>query len=245
MDIAPTEFYRRAFKKGMQGWEVAALQIALNSHSSRDVAVDGVFGPLLEALVVQEQKNHHLIVDGVLGVATQRAILTVEAHAAEKAHSLPVGLLVGLTEGESGYVIPAASSKYPNGTRDVGPLQRNVPVTDQLAIKSAYDLDHTYNSTAQELSTKTLSFVGMPGAKTTRRAIELAVLNHNWPAAAQQLARDTAGSWTYSVTESGVKKRYRFDEPAPWIKAIGAKGIETGEQWCDFYVSSKLVYVVW
>jgi peptidoglycan hydrolase-like protein with peptidoglycan-binding domain len=110
MDIAPTEFYRRAFKKGMQGWEVAALQIALNSHSSRDVAVDGVFGPLLEALVVQEQKNHHLIVDGVLGVATQRAILTVEAHAAEKAHSLPVGLLVGLTEGESGYVIPAASS---------------------------------------------------------------------------------------------------------------------------------------
>src|SRR5687767_11766294 len=114
MIVTPNEFYRRAFKKGMRGWDVAAIQITLNSHRGLSLEVDGIFGAATESAVLAVQRARSLVQDGICGVNTMRAIVVAECVRAEKAFGLPVGLLKGMAEGESGYVIPATTPRYGN-----------------------------------------------------------------------------------------------------------------------------------
>ena len=53
---------------------VRSQQYLLNAHGAK-LAVDGAFGPLTRNAVIAFQRAHHLMVDGVVGAATWRALI--------------------------------------------------------------------------------------------------------------------------------------------------------------------------
>lgn len=253
--IHPTQIYRRAFKRVTaddgreltRGWDVAALQIGLNSHRSTKLVVDGVYGKASEAAVRSEQEQHKLTVDGICGQATQTAICLFEANRAEAGHGLPGGMLRGLIEGESGFYFATTTGLYVrNNTRDLGVVQRNTPMGDQALIHSAFAVRTQIDRTAKDLRLKHDEFFGRPGCKTHRAAWENAVLFHNWQSAAYQIAAGTFDTWRYIAADrNGVKRSYHVDEPADWIIDIGVEGVETAREWVGFYVRTKTTYVKW
>jgi Putative peptidoglycan binding domain/D-alanyl-D-alanine carboxypeptidase len=58
---------------GSHGQEVATLQHDLDGHGVR-VSVDGVFGPHTALAVRHFQASHHLVIDGIVGPLTWRAL---------------------------------------------------------------------------------------------------------------------------------------------------------------------------
>ena len=64
----------RMMRKGIRGWDVAALQFLLASRGYGPGGYDGGFGPNTEAAVLSYQRAAGLTVDGVAGPATLRAL---------------------------------------------------------------------------------------------------------------------------------------------------------------------------
>ena len=65
---------RRPMRNGMRGWDVAALQFLLSSRGYGPGGFDGGFGPNTEAAVRRYQGAAGLVVDGIAGPATLRAL---------------------------------------------------------------------------------------------------------------------------------------------------------------------------
>ncbi|MDP4014065.1 MAG: peptidoglycan-binding domain-containing protein [Candidatus Nanopelagicales bacterium] len=67
---------RRVLREGDKGRAVKRLQRRLNKDDPgpRDLGVDGRFGPLTAKRVRQAQHRHHLVVDGVVGPLTWKAL---------------------------------------------------------------------------------------------------------------------------------------------------------------------------
>lgn len=243
IDLHPTSSYRRAFKRGMTGWDVGALQIGLNSHrpDKTELTIDGDFGAVTHARVVAEQKAYGLVQDGVAGLMTQRAMLLDIARQAEIRFDVIALLLKGLIEGEAGYMLAATTALYGNGTRDLGAVMRNTLMTEQAAVRAAFFIRDQIIKTARDIRNQHDSYVGDRGIPTDRKAWETAILYHNWQAAAAQVAAGTFDGWRY--TSRNV--RYGVDDPAPWIIEIGVSGVVTARQWCKHYIESKTLYVSW
>jgi peptidoglycan hydrolase-like protein with peptidoglycan-binding domain len=242
MSFAPNERYRYAFKEGMTGWDVVTIQVALNAaYISANLVEDGSFGPLTKAAVEKLQRNLSIVSDGICGVETQKALCLREVAKAE-VHLTPKGLLKGIVEGESGYVIPTTSAQYPNHTRDYGPYQDNKLVTsDEVTLKHAFQVGQQGHRTAEQLAIAFRQYSNRPGTQTAERGWHCAILSYNWPAAAEQIANGTAETWTYTEEASG--KQYKLNDPAPWIEQYGVPGVTTGWDWIKFYISSKDLYV--
>ncbi len=64
----------RMMRKGIRGWDVAALQFLLASRGYGPGGYDGGFGPNTQAAVLSYQRAAGLTVDGVAGPATLRAL---------------------------------------------------------------------------------------------------------------------------------------------------------------------------
>jgi peptidoglycan hydrolase-like protein with peptidoglycan-binding domain len=60
-------------RQGSTGWQVKALQSALNAHGA-SLLVDGAFGPRTHRAVVSFQQRNGLVVDGVVGPQTAGAL---------------------------------------------------------------------------------------------------------------------------------------------------------------------------
>jgi hypothetical protein len=70
----------RYLSNGSVGEDVRNLQRLLNYHLSlpyKPLVVDGIFGPLTHARVVEFQKLNSLLVDGIVGPQTRKALLEV------------------------------------------------------------------------------------------------------------------------------------------------------------------------
>lgn len=237
-NFSPNEHYRYSLKEGMSGFDVWALQIALNAAPlNPHLVLDGDFGPKTAGAVKTIQTNLHVTVDGIAGPQTQS---TLCARECESIHGLvPEGLIKGICFGESGGIIPATSGLYASGSRDYGPLQDNMTNPTQGQLENAFNPKYEVLKVAHELNNSYTKFIGKPGAKTPEEAWKLAVLNYNWPAAAEQIAKGNGNMWQYE----SEGKRYHMYDPAPWVKNIGVPGVTTGLQWAEFYVQSKIVYV--
>jgi peptidoglycan hydrolase-like protein with peptidoglycan-binding domain len=61
-------------KKGMKGAEVKELQQLITNKGYSTKGIDGVFGPATEAAVKKFQKAKKLKADGVVGMATKKAL---------------------------------------------------------------------------------------------------------------------------------------------------------------------------
>jgi murein DD-endopeptidase MepM/ murein hydrolase activator NlpD len=83
----------RALRTGHRGWDVAALQFALESHGFPCGPVDGGFGARTAAAVRRAQAFAGLAVDGVAGPATLAVLrrAPVRAPALRRPVSAPVG----------------------------------------------------------------------------------------------------------------------------------------------------------
>lgn len=243
IDLHPTSSYRRAFKRGMTGWDVGALQVGLNSlrPERAELTIDGDFGELTQRRVVAEQKAYGLEQDGVAGLMTQRAMLLDIARQAQVSFNVIPGLLKGLIEGEAGYMLAATTALYGNGTRDLGAVQRNTLMDEQPAVRAAFFIRDQIIKTARDIRNQHDAYVGDRGIPTDRKAWETAILYHNWQAAATQIAAGTFDGWRYVSR----KVQYGVDDPAPWIIEIGVSGVSTGRQWCKHYIESKTLYVAW
>lgn len=244
----PNANYRYAFAEKMHGWDVWAFQVALNSHQkATQIKEDGFFGPITANAVKQEQGRHHLTKDGVAGALTQNAIATAEAKTAEVTHSIPVGLLKGVAEGESGLQFAAVSGPNWNESYDAGITQDNLLIGELGVIarwRNAFDLRVSFTDLAAKLRKQYDLYHGSPGAVTARDAWFCAILYHNWPAAAEKTANRQFDTWRYfAVASDGTGRYYGVDEPAYWVIQASGGRLRTAREWRDSYVSSKIMYV--
>lgn len=230
----PSRTYRFTLKPGLQGHDVWALQINLNAVYASDIVEDGDYGDNTKARVTRFQKDQGLTADGIAGPLTQRTLALALLGGPEAAETLPKGLLKGIVEGESGFYVGAVNWSVAGGV-DCGYVQRRVydENYDDAHFRVAFNGKTQFASVAAEVRDLKETFYGRKGATTHRRAWELAVLNHNWPAAADRLSR---GLSIY------IDPR-RDDQPADWVIAIGVAGVETPREWADYYIASKTIYV--
>jgi peptidoglycan hydrolase-like protein with peptidoglycan-binding domain len=70
----------RLIRQGLTGADVRAVQDVLNFHIRRlkPLAVDGIFGPLTHARVVEFQKSNKLKPDGLVGPNTMAKLFEEE-----------------------------------------------------------------------------------------------------------------------------------------------------------------------
>jgi murein DD-endopeptidase MepM/ murein hydrolase activator NlpD len=106
----------RPLRAGMRGWDVAALQFALETHGFPCGSVDGGFGAHTDAAVRRAQAFYGLAVDGVAGPATLRALRNppVRAPALARPIAAPVGDRYG-PRGDGFH--PGLDFPAPSGTR--------------------------------------------------------------------------------------------------------------------------------
>jgi hypothetical protein len=238
--------FRYAFKEGMRGWDVWALQVALNSHQKTfPIVEDGIFGPQTKQCVEREQKNHHLaVVDGICGPATQGAIFAVECAAAEAKYGIPKGLIRGIGLGESGYFFACVSGPNSNGSWDAGTIQDNIlasQVTSTAAWHNAFDIRHSVLKTAAELRA---FYDNWAGSAPPERIWKAALLNHNFPAAASRWVQGTFSAWRYVAYDAnGVKRTYGVDDPAYWVITASGGRLQTCRQWCEQYIERNSIFV--
>lgn len=244
----PNSNFRYAFKKGFSGWDVWALQVALNSHQKTfPITEDGVFGPQTEECVLREQGNHHVTKDGIIGPVTQGIICALEAKNAESSKGVPVGLVRGLALGESGLYFAAVSGPNWNGSYDGGAIQDNLLETeiDEIAKwHRAFDLRYGFLTTAKMLADEYANFRPRPGIQSDRAGWECALGNHNWPAAAQKVSFGQFDEWRYfAVDATGVGRYYGVDDPAHWVIAASGGRLSTARQWWKSYIDTKTLFV--
>lgn len=244
----PNSRFRYAFKKGMTGWEVWALQVALNSHQKTfPIVEDGIFGPQTEECVRREQKNHHIKVDGIIGPETQRRICMVESVNAEERTRVPGGLLYGLIEGESGFYFACVSGPNWNGSYDAGIIQENLGPSELGSVSNwrrGFNLRWGVDDTGTKLRRQYEAYIGDPGAKTHKDAWHCAITYHNWPAAADKMAAGQFDSWRYyAIGADGEGHYYGVDDTAYWVIQASGGRLTTARQWRDEYIRTKALYV--
>lgn len=230
MLLTPPRKYRYAFKKGMSGTDVAALQINLSG-----VAVDGAFGSQTRGAVVKLQRDHGLKVDGIAGIMTQQQIVTTRCLNVPV--KVPAGMLLSLAANESGFAIAAYSLHPSDAGYDLGAFQRSSgsdPSPSQLFIRGAYDVRLMADETARRFVKLFSAYRNDPKVGTDRRAWELAVLSHNWPSAAENLA-----------TIGRIYKTKSDDEPEAWIEQASGGRLHTAKEWVAAYIEKATVFVDW
>jgi peptidoglycan hydrolase-like protein with peptidoglycan-binding domain len=235
MTWEPTPKYRFSTKLGMQGIEVWALQINLNQVDNNKLTLDGVFGPATDKAVREYQKTQSLEVDGVAGVMTQRSLVIKLTTEATTKYHLPPGLLKSLASNESGFVL-ASYSKHPSdGGFDLGPYQRSFPPADMnsAGYQNALNAASMANFSGSSMRAQKDTFAKAPKVGSVQRAWELAVLNHNWPFAAHNLA--FLGSIYPNAAEDTA--------PQDWIKVASGGRLSTPRQWVQHYIDAATVFV--
>lgn len=198
---------------------------------------DGDFGPMTQSAVKSAQAALGITADGIAGPVTQER-LVMRAVANIVLVGIPPGLGRSLVEGESGYKVGAVNWSVPGGV-DCGVMQRRVlgPAYSLDLLKEAFAPGPAIRKSLDELGARAEVFMRSPGVTRLpvparpEYALRLAVLAHNWPWAAGQLADDNALSTTRDATwatyvEGGVVKRVKFPDGEP---------VMTYRDWAEFY----------
>lgn len=230
MLLQPPPKYRFAFKKGMVGTDVAALQINLPG-----VVVDGAFGAKTRQAVVKLQRDHGLVDDGIAGLRTQQQIVTTRCLNVPA--KVPNGMLISLAANESGFAVAAFSRHPSDAGYDLGAFQHSSgadPDPPQAFIRNSYDVRLMADETAVRFRNLFAAYRNDPKVSTDRRAWELAVLSHNWPSAAQNLA-----------TIGRIYKTKPDDVAEAWIEQASGGRLHTAKEWVAAYIEKATVFVDW
>jgi peptidoglycan hydrolase-like protein with peptidoglycan-binding domain len=261
----PSDTYTyRPLKEGLNGYDVWVLQLNLNALGYNTGGADGYFGAKTKGAVTQFQSNGNLEADGIAGIRTQQSIALVSASPAQNKYKTPGGLLRGIMLGESGFILPAVSSVYSNGSRDIGVVQENLSATE-LALESevadSFTALNANERTAARLRNAKDKYYSYKASLGHEKCWRYAVLSHNWPSAAHAYVYKDINKWTYiaryypnlggpddgftiSYNSDGSQSRsYYMTSDAQWIYKASGGRLTTGFQWADNYVDSKVKFV--
>jgi hypothetical protein len=175
----------RPLKRGLSGNDVYALQTGLNVFADPDIVADGVFGDRTHTAVVRYQRNRKLTDDGIAGILTQRSVAINIGNRVKQHVVLPNGLLTGVFEKESGFILGNHTSRYSNGTWDIGIVQRN---TAYHTVEESFDPADSIEYYAQRVRGKFEEYQSI-NTFDARRNWELAAGSWNRPAWTDRLAR--------------------------------------------------------
>jgi peptidoglycan hydrolase-like protein with peptidoglycan-binding domain len=256
---AKTEYsYTRAKYEKVPHQGVWALQntfAILNPELGANFA-DGYFGPRTEEAAKRYQANRGLTVDGIVGPGTQKRIVQGWVNAANINTATIPGLLDGFAESEGGWLLAPVNWSVKGGV-DVGAVQNRVydlaantswPVVngvpspelvqkvvfDIFKVEEALNTQKAVDRLARDLKSRYdvyFTSTRYPGTKgNKKRSWQIAALYHNWPSAAEILAK--GGSLP--------------DKDAPWVpQSLRDKGINTYKEWADHYIGMVTKYVTW
>lgn len=233
MTWTPAPGYRYAFKIGMKGVDCWALQINLMAEGAV-LTLDGDFGPATEKAVRAFQTKQKLEADGIAGIMTQRELCLRLSATATGKYKLPKGLSKGLMENESGYAVAAYSSHSGGEGFDLGPYQQSFPPADQNepTYAAAYNARTMADISGKEMRTQKDFFRNQPKVSTDKYAWQLAALSHNWPAAAQSLARR---GMIYNDPD-------KDNETQQWIVTASGGRLHTATEWVHAYILKATLY---
>jgi peptidoglycan hydrolase-like protein with peptidoglycan-binding domain len=162
------------------GYDVFALQTGLLLEQR-----DGIFGERTQTAVLEFQRHHKLVTDGVAGPTTQRVICQKFLGPLRRDYGLPKGLPTGQVAKESGYLLGNHTPPYNDGSRDCGVAQRNTRYT---SIEEAFNVPLSLTELVMQTSFAYVAYRDI-GIVSERRAWELAAGHHNRPAYTDALAR--------------------------------------------------------
>lgn len=169
-------FNHRAVHLGVRG-----IQIMVNVSGDR-LALDGVYGPAARNGVKRFQSRSGLLVDGIVGPVTARAMARGIIASSAAAKGVPAAHVWGMTELESGFDPSAVGV---NGF-DCGLNQINLdPVRGhggQVTVDQAFNPVFAIGYTCSRLADARVKF----GGKTASLLEYCSIAQHNSPLAAQQ-----------------------------------------------------------
>lgn len=219
---------------------VAAIQRTLIKIGAV-LAEDGKFGADTKQALVNYQRNRGLVADGIAGPATQHRFADGWIAKAREDWPLPERILDGQIEGESSWLIAAVGWASPGGV-DCGFTQRRVlgPPWDSSAIARAFDSSYQIRLSARTLRERyerLRDAVGVTQPKALayipsrdERAWRLALLYHNYPAAAEALGSSPKPSSYWTTPQSWVLNHgYKFPDGAL---------VRTPMEWSQHYALS-------
>jgi hypothetical protein len=222
---AKTEYiFDRDSPPGIVNW---AIQRNLNSLGE-SIAEDGEYGRQTANAVGRFQTSWGLGADKRFGPATSMRMAEIFGLNV----ILPEGLATGFVLGESSGDIGAVNHSVPGGV-DVSYLMRRVyDGSDDLTIERAFDARYQFNLLARTTRQRYRRFRDFAQAHSNQisyitsareRSYRLAALAHNWPYAADRLARGY----------------YLSSAPAPWVPQgtsfEDGTAVETFWDWARFY----------
>lgn len=220
----------RPFKRGDNSWPAAALQLNLNRLGNA-LELDGVIGPATEKVMVVFQRHRRLTADGIFGPVSQRALCVDLATKPARRYSLPVGLMRGALESESGYMIACYSEHPSDSGFDLGALQDSFTVpSTQARYRDALDVGVIAERTAKTYRARYDAYRAQGADR--RLAWECAALYHNWPFAADRMAK-------------GLGPTSTPDQTAEWVVVASGGRLHTPREWADSYVANVTRYVDW
>lgn len=222
---------RRPYRRGDDHWAVAALQSNLNRFPPNRLDPDGVLGPKTEGVMKTFQAHRGLVADGVFGPASQQTLCVDLATPPARRYSLPAGLMRGALESESGYMLACWTEHPSDNGFDLGALQDsfNAPAS-QARYRDALDVSVIATRTA---ATYRRSYDRYRTQGTSQRlGWECAALYHNWPYAADRMAR-------------GLGPTSKPDDPVEWVQAASGGRLKTPREWADAYIDAVTKFVDW
>jgi peptidoglycan hydrolase-like protein with peptidoglycan-binding domain len=230
--------FNHTIKRGMSGIPVWAVQRALNDIGrSKVLLLDGDYGPGTEEAVRQFQsKTGGLSPDGVAGPLTQRKVVGILADMREATFDGPDGIIRSVCQYEGGWLVAPLNWSTAGGV-DCGAVQRRVVSGDfgnDAVIERAFNTKYQLNLLANSLKELHDTFIARVGVKGNHElAYRLAILNHNYPYAAQQISK---------VGVAGLSSYWRT--PQPWVLNAGVKfpdgaAVRTPLEWCEHYALSS------
>jgi hypothetical protein len=160
------------------GWDVFALQSGLV------IEADGVFGAETEREVDRFQSRRALVIDGIAGPTTQRAICQSFLAPLRRDYGLPRGLAMGQVGKESAYLLGNYTAPYADGSRDCGVAQRN---TRYVSFEQAFNVPSSLTALVSSTAETFVAYRDL-GVVGERRAWELAAGHWNRPAYTDALA---------------------------------------------------------
>jgi hypothetical protein len=217
--------------KGDEGWPVYGLQAGLEAVGYA-LFWDGDFGAATDAVVRDFQYDFKLGVDGVAGTKTQAKMVALIDRATHKRHDeLPEGLLRGFADSEGGNNIGAVNWNIKGGV-DCGVVQIRCygPPFKIADMHTAYNPRVAMERVAVTFIGRAESYRTMDYASTRKLefAQRCAALSWNWPAAAEQYAKNgRLSSPTKDATWAVIQgRRVKFPDGAP---------VMTYKDWAEFY----------
>jgi hypothetical protein len=191
----------------LEGFDVYALQLAIVRITGLAIAADGTLGPKTAQGIVTLQTKLGFTganVDGIAGLATQRAAALEIGRGFRDQYDLPNGLLSGQMQFESSYRLGRYSAARTDGSYDAGVAQMN---SQHTPTANGYDPVYALQHLAERVGHSFMLFApraGWPadkGVAVRGRRWMLAQGSWNAPAFASYLANEEGAAVPVNQTK--------------------------------------------